>query len=63
LPRLAAVTPVIGSRSSTFEPVITELMRGNGHGLPCVPQTETGARERWAALDASWSGLFEPARR
>lgn len=48
------ILPVsIGYWSSMIEPPATELMCRNGHGALCVPETESGTRERWTTLDVS----------
>ena len=45
----------IGSWSSVFDPVTTEVMCEDGHGT-----LELGAPDRWVKLDESWQELFEP---
>lgn len=51
----------IGSMGSVFEPVTTELLCEEGHGLMCVSETFEGEHDRWTTLDPSWNKLFEHA--
>ena len=45
--------------ASVLEPSTTESLCENGHGSLSVSETETGAPDRWIAMDASWRELFE----
>jgi hypothetical protein len=54
-----AMPVTIGTWSSQLEPVSTELLCDQGHGSLCLPETETGQRDRWTSHDPSWQELFE----
>lgn len=51
----------IGSWGSMFEPAITELLCGDGHGALALFEGQPGQLDRWTALDDSWRDLFERA--
>ena len=64
--RLVSSPMQVGRTSQTFlEWYGTELACPLGHGLLHVPELRTAScnRQQWLYLDASWSGLFVPARR
>ena len=48
----------IGSSASVFEPVRTELLCEQGHGLLCITEVDDGGDDHWTALDDSWQELF-----
>jgi hypothetical protein len=48
----------IGSSASVFEPVTTELLCEQGHGLLCITEFGGGEDDHWTALDESWQELF-----
>jgi hypothetical protein len=57
--RRLAMPVAMGSWASMFEPASTEMLCDEGHGSLCLSETESGADDRWIALDASWRELFE----
>jgi hypothetical protein len=57
--RRLAMPVAMGSWASMFEPATTEMLCDEGHGSLCLSETDSGADDRWTALDASWRELFE----
>jgi hypothetical protein len=55
--RRLAMPVTLGSWASVFEPATTEMLCDAGHGALCVDESETGAGDRWIALDSTWRGL------
>lgn len=55
--RILARPVTFGSWASVIEPVTTEFLCEEGHGALSLAESETGAGDRWVALDASWRGL------
>lgn len=55
--RRLAMPVTLGSWASVFEPVTTEMLCGEGHGALCMDERDSGAGDRWIALDSSWRGL------
>jgi hypothetical protein len=49
-----ALPVTIGSWSSVFNPVTTELICDEGHGSLCMAENEMSGDDRWIKLDASW---------
>jgi hypothetical protein len=47
----------MGSWSSMFEPVTTEMLCEDGHGALSVAESSMTEGDRWVSLDASWKGL------
>ncbi len=56
--QLLAMPVRIGSSGSMFEPVRTELLCAQGHGLLCITEVDDGEDTRWTTLDESWKELF-----
>jgi len=48
----------IGSSASIFDPVRTELLCEQGHGLLCITAVDDGEDDQWTTLDQSWQDLF-----
>ncbi len=57
--QLLAMPVRMGSWASVLEPATTESLCEKGHGSLSVPEAETGAPDRWIAMDASWRELFQ----
>ena len=57
--QILAMPVSMGSWASVLDPATTESLCEKGHGSLSVQEVETGAPDRWIAMDASWRELFE----
>jgi hypothetical protein len=56
---MLAMPVSMGSWASVLEPATTESLCEKGHGSLSMQEVESGAPDRWIAMDASWRELFQ----